>query len=91
MLNEIQEISWSNVIELFSTLCQSLIQLNHSAMNANNCMNDDLMASIIFFNLDLERLHDWIDDHRKFFGDLNQSFFRPISEPIDHTSVEQCR
>lgn len=91
MLNKIQEISWSNVIELFSTFGQSLVKLNHSAVNTHDGMNDNLMASIVFFNLDLERLHDWIDDHCKFFGDLNQSFFRPISEPIDHTSVEQCR
>jgi hypothetical protein len=54
MLNEIQEISWSNVIEFFSTFGQPLVQLNHSAMNADNGMNDDLMASIIFFNLDFE-------------------------------------
>lgn len=91
MLNKIQEISWSNVIEFFSTFGQSLVQLNHGAVNADNGMNDNLMASIVFFNLDLERLHDWIDDHCEFFGDLNQSFFRPVSEPIDHTSVKQCR
>jgi hypothetical protein len=54
MLNKIQEISWSNVIKLFSALCQSLIQLNNSAMNADNGMNNNLMASIIFFNLDFE-------------------------------------
>jgi hypothetical protein len=91
MLNEIQEISWGNVIELFSTFGQSLVQFNHSAVNSDNGMNDNLMAGFVFLNLDFERLHDWINDHRKLFGHLNQSLFRPVSEPIDHTSVKQRR
>lgn len=91
MLDEIQEVSWCDVVEFLCALGQSLVQLNDSVVNSDDGMNDNLVTSFVFLDFNLERFHYRVNDHGKFFGNLDQSFFRPVSKPVDDTSVEQGR
>lgn len=91
MFDEVKEISWGDVIKLFSTFGQSFIQFDDCGVDSDNGMNENLMPGFILLDFNFERFHNRVDDNGEFFSNLNQTFFRPISEPINNTTIEQSR
>ena len=91
MLDEIQEIPWSYVIEFLSGFSKLFVEFNNSIMHAHDCVNQNCVAGIILLNGRAKRFSYWIYNESKLFGNLIQAFLRPVSEPVDHTSIEQCR
>ncbi len=47
------------------------------------------MACLILMNWRVERFGNGIDHISELLGDLVQTFLTPVSEPVDHTTVEQ--
>ena len=39
----------------------------------------------------VEPFGNWIDHISELLGDLVQIYLAPVSEPVDHATVEQCR
>lgn len=91
VFNEIEEISWSDVIKLFSTFSQSFVELNDCVMNSNDSVDNYMMSGFILLDFDFKWLHNRINYHCKLFSNLNQTLLRPVSEPINNTTIEQGR
>lgn len=88
MFDKVKEVSWSYVVELFSRLCQLFVKLNHCTMHAYDCIYHYSVPWFIIMNGRIEGFSDRIDNECELFGNLIKAFFRPISEPINDTSVE---
>ena len=43
VFNEIEEISWCDIIEFFCRFSQLSIQLNNSTMNSYNCIDNNVV------------------------------------------------
>lgn len=54
MFNEIEEISWSDVIKLFSTFSQSFVELNDCVMNSNDSVDNYMMSGFILLDFDFK-------------------------------------
>ena len=60
-------------------------------MKVDNSVNDDVMPELVLFDGGGEGRFDGIDGECKFFRNLVESLLGPITEPIDHATVEQRR
>lgn len=54
VFDEIKEISWSDVIKLFSTFSQSFVELNDCIMNSNDSVDNNLMSGFILLDFDFK-------------------------------------
>lgn len=62
MLNEVEKISGSDVIEFLGWFGKSPIQLDDGVMNSNDGVDHDVVSLFAFFDWSFEGLHHWIND-----------------------------
>lgn len=74
VFNEVQEISGSDVVELFGRFSQFLIEFSNCVMDAHNSIDHNIVLDIILLYLLIERSFQRIDCLSEFFGDLVETF-----------------
>lgn len=93
MFDEIKEISGSEEVELLSCLLQSEVQVAYTIMHSYNssyhCSSPSI--NIIRYLRFSETFSPRVNVFSEFFSHLDQSLLRPISKPINNTSIEQGR
>ena len=60
-------------------------------MDAHDGVDQYTMARLILHDGRVEPFGNLIDHISELLGDLAQTYLAPVSEPVDHATVEQCR
>lgn len=68
-----------------------MVELNYSTMHAYDSADYYIMPGVIIFKRRFKTLGNRINSNSEFLSHLEKTFLRPISKPINDTSVEQSR
>lgn len=101
MLNEIQEVSWSDEVVLFSRTHQFRIEVANSTVKLYDALCKQLILGVNWSrsitHIDLSiRVNNFretvrwnIDAFSQRLGYLKQSVISPITEPVNDTTIEE--